>query len=64
MNTYLRKDGNSARIAYIDVLRGMLMFLVVLGHSIGSIENPVNRFILSFHMPAFFIVSGYLSSCV
>lgn len=59
MNTYLRKDGNSARIAYIDVLRGMLMFLVVLGHSIGSIENPVNRFILSFHMPAFFIVSGY-----
>lgn len=34
------------------------MLLVVLGHSIGSTDDPVNCVILSFHMPAFFILSG------
>ena len=46
------------RISYIDVFRGLLMLLVVLGHSIGNTGDPVNRVILSFHMPAFFILSG------
>lgn len=46
------------RIPYIDVFRGMLMLLVVLGHSIGRTDDVVNKVILSFHMPAFFILSG------
>ncbi len=46
------------RITHIDIFRGMLMMLVVLGHSIGTADNPVNRCILSFHMPAFFFLSG------
>ncbi len=42
----------------IDVFRGMCMILVVLGHSIGTLEDPINRYILSFHMPVFFFISG------
>lgn len=48
----------NSRIHYIDVFRGLLMLMVVLGHSIGNTTDPVNRFILSFHMPAFFLLSG------
>lgn len=60
MEKYTRDFENLSmqRVSYIDVLRGLLMILVVLGHSIGIVENPINRFILSFHMPAFFILSG------
>ena len=46
------------RISHIDVFRGLLMLLVVLGHSIGNTNDPVNKTILSFHMPAFYILSG------
>ena len=46
------------RISYVDVFRGLLMLLVVLGHSIGNTDDVVNKTILSFHMPAFFILSG------
>lgn len=34
------------------------MLLVVFGHSIGSTDDATNKVILSFHMPAFFILSG------
>lgn len=46
------------RIHHIDVFSGLLMLIVILGHSIGCTTDPLNRFILSFHMPAFFILSG------
>ena len=46
------------RVLWIDVMRGICILLVVLGHSIGDINDPLNRFILSFHMPAFFFLSG------
>lgn len=61
-NSSMPKKSNqsdvSFRIHYIDVFRGLLMLMVILGHSIGNTNDPVNRFILSFHMPAFFILSG------
>jgi len=41
------------RIEYIDIARGMLIFLVVLGHS-----GFPSRYIYWFHMPAFFVLSG------
>ena len=46
----------------IDSLKGLLIFLVVLGHSLlGTLdENPLRYLIYSFHMPAFFFISGYL----
>ena len=55
------------RLKWIDALRGVLILLVVLGHCIqvalgrGCEDSPLYRIIYSFHMPAFFAVSGYLS---
>ena len=48
----------AGREPWIDVARGIAILLVVLGHSIGVLEDPLNRFILSFHMPLFFFISG------
>lgn len=58
------------RNAYIDVVKGIAIILVVLGHTIqfGSkfhehpayFENPVFMLIYSFHMPLFMMISGYL----
>lgn len=48
------------RIAYIDVMRGIGILFVMLGHSIVIMDNPINRTILSFHMPLFFFISGIL----
>lgn len=46
------------RLEYIDTARGIAIFLVITGHSIGDINEPINQLILSFHMPLFFIISG------
>ena len=43
---------------YIDVMRGIGILLVMLGHSIATINEPTNKLILSFHMPLFFFISG------
>lgn len=58
------------RSVYLDVVKGMAIILVVLGHSIqygtaDSIngqyyDDPLFIFIYSFHMPLFMLVSGYL----
>lgn len=54
------------RIPYLDTLKGFLIICVILGHCIqfGTTDfdnNPVFRFIYSFHMPLFMWVSGYVS---
>lgn len=46
------------RIDWIDVAKGIAIILVVLGHSSNDLVEPVNRFLLSFHMPLFFFLSG------
>ncbi|EPD8208892.1 acyltransferase family protein [Yersinia enterocolitica] len=43
----------------IDVFRGVCILFVVLGHT-DYIPKPLMDLIYSFHMPAFFILSGYL----
>ena len=51
------------RNKYIDFLKGILIILVVLGHSFQnskSYEDLIIRVIYSFHMPAFMLISGYL----
>jgi fucose 4-O-acetylase-like acetyltransferase len=48
------------RIEYIDSLKGLGIILVMLGHSISAMDQPLNRMILSFHMPLFFFSSGLL----
>lgn len=50
--------GQMQRIEWIDILKGMGIVLMVWGHT--SIPTPVNRWIFSFHMPLFFIASGFL----
>ncbi len=49
----------------VDILRGIATLAVLLGHAIqrglitGYVDNIVFRFIYSFHMPLFIILSGY-----
>lgn len=47
------------RLKYIDILKGFAIFLVVFGHVIVY-QSQMARLIFSFHMPLFFIISGYL----
>lgn len=49
------------RIAWIDIVRGIGIFLVIMGHTYRS--NQVLNWIVSFHMPLFFILSGWLRDC-
>lgn len=61
MNTPRQPD----RLQWIDAAKGIGIFLVVLGHAIrpGMIAIPwcdfLFRFIYAFHMPLFFVLSGY-----
>lgn len=53
---------------YLDIVKGVAIFLMLWGHCIqyctngefDFFENPVFKFIYSFHMPLFMLVSGYL----
>ena len=51
------QDGK--RITYLDMVRGIAIFLVVVGHS-GLIGHEHNVWLSTFHLPAFFVVSGIL----
>ena len=46
------------RITWVDVTKGFLMILVVIGHYPGELDFPLSKYIYWFHMPAFFILSG------
>jgi fucose 4-O-acetylase-like acetyltransferase len=50
------------RLIYIDQIRGIAILLVIMGHLIENLygHNSVFAFIYSFHMPLFFIISGYI----
>lgn len=43
------------KIMWVDNLKGLTMFAVVLGH----IATPLTNFLFSWHMPAFFFLSGF-----
>lgn len=45
-----------SRVEWIDILRGFAILLVILGHN----NPPFMAYIYGFHMPLFFILSGYL----
>lgn len=45
------------RIEYIDFVKGLTMYLVILGH-VNSTPTLIRSSIYSFHMPLFFIISG------
>lgn len=54
------------RIQFIDAMRGFTMFLVVLGHifvytfNYDTTESVVSSFFITFRMPMFFFISGYI----
>jgi len=45
------------RLSWIDIAKGLGIFLVILGHLI-TIGSPIFKWIGSFHMPLFFFLSG------
>lgn len=56
----IEKDISTAttnRIKWIDCAKGIAILFVVIGHIISS-DSLLNRFINSFHMPLFFMLSG------
>ena len=46
------------RLSWVDITKGFLMILVVIGHFPGQLDFPLGKYIYWFHMPAFFILSG------
>lgn len=67
------KKQTKKRSPYLDIIKAILIILVIIGHSIqygsGStylekqlfFNNYLFKFIYSFHMPLFIMISGYLS---
>ena len=65
----------NGRVRWVDVLKGVLILLVVFGHAVQGLaadamlaENPqiqgihfARDMVYSFHMPAFFVVSGFFA---
>lgn len=50
------------RIEWVDIAKGIAIILMVIGHEVNNID--IHTAIFSFHMPLFFILSGYTSSRV
>lgn len=57
MEELTRESGKRERLLWMDVLRGLLILSVVVGHATGRF----NGYIYQFHMGAFFLVSGYMA---
>ena len=49
------------RVDYLDVAKGIAILSVVVGHTFSAYDpgSLMNKFIYSFHMPLFFLLSGY-----
>lgn len=57
----MENNPQSHRIAYLDIAKGIGILLVILGHnSLKATLVGMERFIFSFHMPFFFLLSGML----
>ena len=52
---------NTKRIDYLDYTKGFGILLVILGH-IYDASNPIKIWLYSFHMPLFFIISGFFAN--
>lgn len=55
------KSTDSPRIQWIDLAKCIAIILTIVGHTVGvgHFGNILRGMIFSFHMPLFFIVSGY-----
>ncbi|MBO4374171.1 MAG: acyltransferase [Lachnospiraceae bacterium] len=59
MDTEKRKD-RRPRLGYFDIAKGIGIILVIIAH-IEYVDFGIRNYIVSFHMPLFFVVSGMLS---
>ena len=51
---------NKGRITWVDSVKGIAIYLIVVGHFLNvSSLVPVNKVLYSFHVPLFFVLSGY-----
>lgn len=51
---------NSMRLVWLDQLKAISMYIVILGHSLLKFKKyGLCKFIYSFHMPLFFMISGF-----
>lgn len=54
------------RISWIDILKGIAIVGVFVGHTtgaqFGNVSGFLNVWVYSFHMPLFFFLSGYVFS--
>ncbi len=51
---------NSIRLVWLDQLKAISMYMVILGHSLLKFKKyGLCKFIYSFHMPLFFMISGF-----
>lgn len=48
---------DKGRIIWIDIMRGILMISIVMGHIYTT--SLLRKYLYSFHVPAFFFLSGY-----
>ena len=51
---------DNKRLLWLDISKAIAIILMVLGHS--ALPIPVSRFIWAFHMPLFFIASGWTTN--
>lgn len=67
MSNNLSHISKSQRFVVMDVLKGLAIFLVLWGHCIQQTlstnyyDEPVFRWIYSFHMPLFMVISGFFA---
>ena len=54
----MSKSGNSKRIGWVDAAKGLAILCVIVGHTLES-GTFTRNIIFSFHIPLFFILSGY-----
>ena len=48
---------NNTRVLWVDIIKGILITLVVIGHATGRF----NTYIYQFHIGVFFLISGYVA---
>lgn len=52
-------QNSEKRIMWLDLARGVAMLLIIIGHCAG-ISDRLKHIIFSFHVPLFFILSGFV----
>lgn len=53
---YLKNKFNSQQSRVISIIKGLGIILMVIGHT----NSPFRDFIYLFHMPLFYMISGFL----